>query len=88
MEKGLSLAEIQDLIRKAEQAFRHEECNTCECFLGYVVQLEFDADNEGKAYLQDYQSERNPIHSCLGCDPCSPGILYSNYLRKKSSGTG
>jgi hypothetical protein len=20
----------------------------------------------------------------LGCDPCPPGILYSNYLRKKS----
>lgn len=85
MKKSLSLSEAQDLIKKAEQAFRHEECATCECYLGYVVQLEIDADDEGKAYLTSYKPDRGQIHSCLGCDPCPPGILYANYLRKKSA---
>ena len=85
MRKGLSLAEIKDSIRKAEQAFRHEDCATCECYLGYVVQLEIDADEEGKNFLTSYKPDRGQIHSCLGCDPCPPGILYANYLRKNTA---
>jgi hypothetical protein len=83
MKKRLSLIEAQDYIRKAEQAFRHEDCATCECYLGYVVQLEIDADDEGQEYLKAYRPDREQIHACLGCDPCPAGILYANYLRKK-----
>lgn len=84
MKKSLSLSEAQDLFKKAEQAFRHEECATCECYLGYVVQLEIDADDQGRDYLKNYKPDRGQIHSCLGCDPCPAGILYTNYLRKRS----
>lgn len=85
MEEGLSLTEVKKLINKAEEAFRHQDCDTCECYLGYLTQLEIDANQEGQQYLQEYVPDKNQIHYCLGCDPCSPGILYSNYLRKRSS---
>ncbi len=84
MENPLSVSEVNELIKKAEEAFRHQECATCECYLGYITQLMIDSEPEGRQYLIEYQPDRDQIHSCLGCDPCSPGILYSNYLRKKS----
>lgn len=82
MSEPLSISDIKLLLSEAEYTFRHEECATCECFLGYVVQLEIDADDEGREYLKSYKPDRGQTHSCLGCDPCSPGVLYSNYLRK------
>ena len=78
------MPEIKNLIRKAEESFRHEECASCECYLGYITQLELDADLEAQQYIKEQYPERYQLHSCLGCDPCSPGILYSNYLRTKS----
>jgi hypothetical protein len=87
MNDPLSVIKVKEQIKKAEESFRHEECNSCECFLGYLAQLEIDADTEGKEVLKSYRSEREPIHSCLGCDPCPPGVLYAEYLRKKTVGT-
>ncbi len=86
MEEGLFLSNIQEYIKKTEESFRHQECNTCECYLGYLTQLKIDADQEGQQHLQEYVPDKNQIHACPGCDPCPPGILYSNYLRKRSSG--
>ena len=81
MSEGLLVSEIKDLIKKAEKSFRHEECATCECYLGYITQLVIDSGPEGQQFLKDYQPDRDQIHFCLGCDPCAPGILYANYLR-------
>jgi hypothetical protein len=78
----LSLDTVKELIRNAESAFRHDECAACECYLGYVTQLELDADPEGRDFIRDYKPPRGQIHACLGCDPCPPGVLYSNYLQK------
>jgi len=40
----LLVSEVKELINKAEISFRHQECAACECFLGYVTQLEIDSD--------------------------------------------
>jgi len=85
MANPLSVSEVKKLIKKAEGSFRHQECTTCECYLGYVTQLKIDSEPEARQYLKEYQPDRDQIHSCLGCDPCSPGILYANYLRKRST---
>ena len=84
MKKNLSVAEIKEYIKKAEDSFRHEDCATCECFLGYVTQLKIDSDPEAQQFLKEYMPDRDQFHSCLGCDPCAPGTLYANYLRKKT----
>lgn len=80
----LTLNDVTILIDKAQSSFRHEECSTCECYLGYIAQLELDGDEEVREYLVEIKPPRNKIHACLGCDPCSPGILYSDYLRKRT----
>ncbi len=86
MKKPLTISNIELLLLEAEFSFRHEECATCECYLGYLTQLKLDSDQEASRYLEENIPDRGLIHSCLGCDPCAPGILYSNYLRKNSSG--
>ena len=85
MKKELSLQEVKTLINNAEFSFRHEQCITCECFLGYVTQLKIDSGDEAQQFLKEYQPNRDQIHSCLGCDPCAPGTLHANYLRKNPS---
>lgn len=79
----LTQEEIADLLNKAEKSFRHEECATCECYLGYLAQLEIDASREGWQFIQENIPPKKEVHSCLGCDPCPPSILYAEYLRKK-----
>lgn len=74
---------VKELIDEAEFTFRHQECAACECYLGYVTQLEIDSDPDGRAFLEKYKPPRDQQHSCLGCDPCPAGVLYADYLRKK-----
>ena len=77
----LSLQQITTLIDQTVDSFPHSECHTCECFLGYVAQLDIDADPIGKAFLEALKPNRSSIHSCLGCDPCPPGDQFAAYLR-------
>ena len=83
----LSIEHIEKIINKAKFSFRHEECATCECYLGFLTQLEIDADQQGQKILKERLPHPGEIHSCLCCDPCPPGILYTDYLRKKAKGT-
>ena len=83
LKDGLSISEVKHYLEKAEFSFRHEECATCECYLGYVAQLKIDSGAEAQQFLKEYEPDHDKIHSCLGCDPCSPGILYTAYLRRK-----
>lgn len=82
MEKSLSVSQIRTLIENAIESFPHDECATCECFLGYVTQLETETDQLGLKFLESHKPMRNEMHSCLGCDPCPPGDHYAQYLRK------
>ena len=84
MNNPLTFNDVTILIDKAQSSFRQEECSTCECYLGYIAQLELDGDQGIQEYLAEIKPSKDEIHACLGCDPCSPGILYSDYLRKKS----
>lgn len=81
----LNRDEIQALLQGAEVSFPHSHgvCNTCECFLGYVAQLRIDSDSADKDLFTPYKVNRAEMHHCLGCDPCPPGDLYSDYMLKK-----
>ena len=85
MAQDLSIFQVRTLINNTIEAFPHQECATCECFLGFVTQLELDSDEEGQQFLNRYQPERKDVHPCLGCDPCPPGDHFAAYLRRNSS---
>ncbi|MGB7875872.1 MAG: hypothetical protein WBL25_15935 [Anaerolineales bacterium] len=74
---------MQTFLASAADSFPHDECLTCECFLGYVMRLRLDSDEHGREIVANYQVEKQNIHSCLGCDPCLPADLYTEYIRKR-----
>ena len=78
----LTRQEVQDFLAEAADAFPHDACLTCECFLGYVTRLHVDSDETSRDIIGEYRVERQRMHSCLGCDPCPPGDLYAEYVRK------
>jgi hypothetical protein len=67
----LSISEAKDLINNTELSFRHPDCATCECYLGYIAQLEIDSDPESQQYLKLYKPDRDQIHSLPGECPRS-----------------
>ena len=80
---SLTREEVQNFLAAAADSFPHGACLTCECFLGYVARLQADSDATCLELIGEYQVERKNMHSCLGCDPCPPGDLYAEYVRKK-----
>ena len=82
MPERLSSAQIAVLINNAVDAFPQEECATCECFLGYIYQLELDSDGLSQDFVKKYKPDRKEVHACLGCDPCPPGDHFAEYLRE------
>ena len=47
MTKPITVSEIKEFLSEAEFAFRHQECATSEYYLGFLVQLKIDTDDEG-----------------------------------------
>jgi hypothetical protein len=79
----LTRQEVQVFLEEAADSFPHSACLTCECFLGYVTRLRVDSDKTSQDLIEEYKVERDSMHNCLGCDPCPPGDLYAEYIRKK-----
>lgn len=77
--------ELQTMLHRAEEQFPHGACNTCECFLGYLAQLRIDSDSANKDLFLPFKVRREDMHHCLGCDPCPPGDLYAEYMKKKQN---
>jgi hypothetical protein len=85
MQKQLEFEEVKLRIGSAIDAFPHEACETCECYLGYLAQLSMDTNAAGRALVAAHQVERAQIHACLGCDPCPPADLFAAYLKGENS---
>jgi hypothetical protein len=81
MARSPSRSQVRRLLDQARQAFPHEACLTCECFLGYVAQLAIDTGEDVGSLLAEIGIVRARTHSCLGCDPCPPADLFAAYLQ-------
>ena len=79
--KPLSLGEARLLLDRLEQAATLEACWRCECLQGFITQLELDAASDVKSLLQQYEVRKERVHGCLGCQPCAPADVFSQYLR-------
>jgi len=72
---------IKELVEELKGSVIREECRTCECFQGFIAQLEMDFENIlPDADLHDMKVEPEKMHCCLGCSPCPPADVYSRYL--------
>jgi hypothetical protein len=81
----LSRDETQTFLQLAQDSFPHDLCNTCECFHAYLVQLRIDSEPASKDLFLPFKVDRAEMHKCLGCEPCPPGDLYAEYMKKKSN---
>ncbi|MFP3937144.1 MAG: hypothetical protein ACLFVW_02290 [Phycisphaerae bacterium] len=79
---GLSRENVSDLLQQLRGAMRHRACWTCDCFQGFLRQLEMDADEDVSDLMDPLKVSADEVHGCLGCDPCPPGEVYTEYLRK------
>lgn len=59
-----------------------EECRTCDCFQGFLTQLDIDATDAIENLVGPLRASREDMHGCLGCDPCPPGAAFTEYLKK------
>ena len=84
MSTKLTINEAQQLIDEAVESFPWDACETCECFLGYVVQLQMDGVKEIRGLVATYKPDRKLLHKCLGCDPCPSADLYAAFSRRKA----
>jgi hypothetical protein len=76
-------AEAQRLLSRLEQAAEREACWSCECLQEFITQLELDAAKDTKPFLEVYEVRRERLHGCLGCRPCPPAELYTQYLNAR-----
>ena len=80
----LPRTEVRRLLERARASFPHDACLTCECFLGYLVQLGIDAGEPLSSLFDEMGIEYKHTHNCMGCDPCPPADLFADYLRERS----
>lgn len=82
----LTVREVEKLLNELEASIARPECRTCECFQGFLAQLEGDCEPAALPKIQSMEVPDDQLHSCLGCDPCPPADVYTRYLieRKKT----
>jgi hypothetical protein len=78
----LSREETVDWIEKLRDQIIHNHCWSCDCLQGLLVQLELDCDEDVSDLTGPLKISRDRMHGCMGCDPCGPGSVYADYLRK------
>jgi hypothetical protein len=87
MANKLTRDEVRALLEQARQSFPHDDCLTCECFLGCLAQLGIDAGEDVYSLFDEMGIDYQHEHSCMGCDPCPPADLYADYLRRQADGS-
>ncbi len=75
--------QIDKYCKRIRRSAIKNDCWTCDCLQGFITQLSIDLEKEGVAELKKLIKERKLLHSCLGCDPCPPGELFTKYLKNK-----
>ena len=79
--KSLTAGQARKFLGQLELATTREACWSCECLQGFLTQLELDATEEAKMFLEVYKVRPERLHGCLGCEPCPPADLFATYLR-------
>ncbi len=83
MEQSLTAKEVKALLARLKESIEKEECSSCDCLQGLITQIELDATEDVTHLTAPFVVPREKMHPCLGCDPCPPGALYSDYIRSR-----
>jgi hypothetical protein len=86
------LALIEKTWQSLQPALAKEKCVGCECLQGALVELklaleDLPADVSQAELLTEVETalHRGEPHACLGCEPCNPGDILTNFYRKRQA---
>ena len=82
IEKQITKNEVKTLLERHIQSAIKIDCWSCECFQGFIAQLEVDSAQDINDLVDLFKSTNDKLHACLGCDPCPPAELHTEYLMK------
>jgi hypothetical protein len=88
MNAGLARDEVKRYLDQVEAGLPSNECSTCDCFQGFLAQLELDAVEDVSDLTRRFKVPRAQMHGCLGCEPCPPGSMFADYLRRQGGAGG
>ena len=74
--------DVERVVHDTVAGFRRKECRTCDCFQGFLTQLEIDAAQDVGDITTPHKVDKARMHGCLGCDPCPPGAAFAAYLKR------
>lgn len=73
----------EEYLKEFSRYLEVEKCIECECLQGALVQLKLDWPELAEEVDRLISKE---FHSCLGCEPCPPAELWTEYLKEKEAG--
>ena len=76
------IARLRKQLQDLSVSLPRQECASCDCFQGFLTQLEIDFGKPILPVTGHYRVDRVDWHGCLGCDPCPPGGAFADYIRK------
>ncbi|MDY7010821.1 MAG: hypothetical protein SVV80_08730 [Planctomycetota bacterium] len=82
----LSRKDVIDIVKRLREAIRYKQCLTYDCLQGLLTQLEIDAQEDVSDIIEPLKVPPDRMHGCLGCEPCPPGEVYADYLRRRNNG--
>lgn len=77
------MTKIEDFCKTIKESAIKNDCWACECLQGFIIQLLIDLEGKDVSELKKLMKNKQFLHSCLGCDPCPPGELFTKYLKDK-----
>jgi len=78
--------EVKKILSRLREKIEKEECFTCDCLHALLMQLQLDIDEDMGDLFESFAVPRSMMHACLGCTPCVPSQLYSEYICKQEGG--
>lgn len=76
----LTREEVEAHVREVTSSLPRDACRTCDCFQGFLTQLEIDCEDDVSDITGTWKVGREGMHGCLGCKPCPPGAVFAQYL--------
>jgi hypothetical protein len=77
MKRKITHKEVVKILGDLKDSLPRVECQTCECYQGFLVQLEIEALEIIKDLTDPLKVNSFEMHGCLGCDPCPPAEAFT-----------
>jgi len=81
----LSFKDVKSILKDLKKSVIRSECWSCDCFQGFITELELDADDDVSELTDPLIVPTSEMHGWLACDPCPPEDAFSKYIQEKQN---